>query len=1026
MAEKDIIRNMIFQPGQSQGERMPVELGVHHADLDEHTPEEQLRFTRKLAAFIGYFGNDADTPEGDWSNFFPDGDDAIKKALENVAGDTQPHLALFLAFLELYRIPREVINRITGRHLDFYYRDVLRLEKKGALPDRVHLLLELKKNSPPIMVGPELLFSAGKDTLGRELIYAASRSTVINSARIDSLRSLFVDSSGHGRVLRAPIANSADGLGGKLAGDEPKWHGFGHNGLQPAETGFALASPVLRMREGTRRVTLTLTLGQLDRDAVNDETLKETFEAFITGEKQWLGPYPVTPELALDTARNFTLSLSFSIPENEKAVIDYDRPVHGYSYIAAVPVVQLLLKENCATIGYNQLKRIRLLKAALTVDVSNITSLALENDHGTLDPGKAFLPFGTQPTRGSRLMIGCAEALGKKLAELKISVKWQDAPSDFASHYDGYDVRGIDNDAFTAEVSFSDGGNWHVSSPGVQLFESANASTEHRFSFSNGSSPAAASISQGMRIHALNSSGSLWGVRSASSWLLRKPVFESFRRMVPETRAGFISFSLERDFLHSAYRRKYVENVVTYSRSGGTLTILNEPYTPAIRGISLSYRAVSDTVNIGLERVTIDDFSNPDLHFFQIAYFGQMREHRYQRNQFGFLRDKNVYLLPRYGNQGELLAGFSGLRGGDSVSVLFQAAEGSADPQLPRQQVGWSALCDNYWKPLDRSQVLMDTTNQLLTSGIITFVIPAEATTTNTILPGGRIWLKAGVTGNAGALSLLIDVAANALEARFMDNGNAPRQSSASLEKGSISKMKNGPAELKTVRQPYASFGGRPPEQDELFHTRVSERLRHKNRCITPWDYERIILEAFPGLHRVKCIPHATSDCWLKPGNVLIVVVPDLRNRNAVNPLEPRVDSDTLDRITAQLRQRCGMQVGVQAVNPRYQKVRLDFRVRFRTGYEPNFHCRELDAALIRYLSPWAFQAESGISFGGTIHKSVLLDFVEELEYVDYVTDFRMYSYQGETSNMIDINLAQPETPDAILVSAGSHSIREV
>jgi len=1026
MAEKDIIRNMIFQPGQSQGERMPVELGVHHADLDEHTPEEQLRFTRKLAAYIGYFGNDADTPEGDWSNFFPVGDEAIKKALENGAGDTQPHLALFLAFLELYRIPREVINRISGRHLDFYYRDVLRLEKKGALPDRVHLLLELKKNSPPIMVGPELLFSAGKDTLGRELIYTASRSTVINSARIDSLRSLFVDSSGHGRVLQAPIANSADGLGGKLAGDEPKWHGFGHNGLQPAETGFALASPVLLMREGTRRVTVTLTLGQLDRDAVNDETLKEAFEAFITGEKQWLGPYPVTPELAHDTARNSTLSLSFSIPENEKAVIDYDQPVHGYSYNAAAPVIQLLLKENCATIGYNQLKRIRLLKAAVTVDVSNITSLALENDHGTLDPGKAFLPFGTQPTKGSRLMIGCAEALGKKLAELKISVKWKDAPSDFASHYDGYDVRGIDNDAFTAEVSFSDGGNWHVSSPGVQLFESANASAEHRFSFSNGSSPAAASISQGMRIHALNSSGSLWGVRSAGSWLLRKPIFESFRRMVPETRAGFISFSLEHDFLHSAYRRKYVENVVTFSRNGGTLTILNEPYTPAIRGISLSYRAVSDTVNIGLERATIDDFSNPDLHFFQIAYFGQMREHRYQRNQFGFLRDKNVYLLPRYGNQGELLAGFSDLRGGDSVSVLFQAAEGSADPQLPRQQVGWSALCDNYWKPLDRSQVLLDTTNQLLTSGIITFVIPAEATTTNTILPGERIWLKAGVTGNAGALSLLIDVAANALEARFMDNGNAPRQSSASLEKGSISKMKNGPAELKTVRQPYASFGGRPPEQDQLFHTRVSERLRHKNRCITPWDYERIILEAFPGLHRVKCIPHATSDCWLKPGNVLIVVVPDLRNRNAVNPLEPRADSDTLDRITAHLRQRCGMQVGVQAVNPRYQKVRLDFRVRFRTGYEPNFHCRELDAALIRYLSPWAFQAESGISFGGTIHKSVLLDFVEELEYVDYVTDFRMYSYQGETSNMIDINLAQPETPDAILVSAGNHSIREV
>ena len=1026
MAEKDIIQNMIFHLGQSQGERMPRELGIHHADVDEHTPEEQLRFTRKLAAFINYFGNNDSAPDGDWSAFFPDNDAAIKTALENSSGEITPHLALFLAFLELYKIPREVINRITGRHLDFYYRDVLRLDKKPAVADKVHLLLELKKNAPPITAGPDILFSAGKDASKKELIYIPSRATVINSARVDSLRSLFVDSSGHGKVLHAPVANSADGLGAELTGDEPKWRAFGHGGLQSAETGFALASPVLRMREGTRKVTVTLTLDSIDQTTVNDANLKDAFEVFITGEKHWLGPYPVAPALSANTARNWTLTFSFSIPETEKAVIDYDPLIHGYSYSAEAPVLQVLLKDTGSAIGYNELKRITLLKAAVSVDVSGITSLTLENDGGSLDPRKAFLPFGSQPTVGSRFMIGYEEALSKKLSKVDITVKWKDAPANFTTRYAGYDVSGVNNGIFTAAASFSDGGGWNLSQSGVKLFESANASSEHDFTFSAGSSPVSPGISQGMRIHALNSAASVWSMKAASSYLLRKPVFIPFKEPVSEARNGFITFVLEHDFLHSTYRKKYVEKVMTYSKAGGTLTILNEPYTPAIQSISLSYRAASGMVNIAREPVTIDDFSSPDLHFFHIAYFGQMREHGYQRGQFGFLRDKNVYLLPPYDNEGELLIGFSGLNAGDSVSVLFQAAEGSADPELPQQEVNWSALCDNYWKPLDRSGVTLDTTNRLLTSGIITFVIPREATSTNTILPAGRIWLKAAVVRNVTAVSQMINVAANALEAHFTDNNNDPNHLLTALEKGSITKLKNGPAGIKTVKQPYGSFGGRPVESDDVFHTRVSERLRHKNRCITPWDYERIVLEAFPNVHKVKCIPHATPECWLKPGNVLIVVVPDLKNKNAVNPLEPKVDADTLSRITSLLLGHAGMQVKVRTKNPRYQKIRLDFKVKFHDGYEPNFHTKELDSALIRFLSPWAYQAERDISFGGVIYKSVLLDFVEELDYVDYVTDFKMYSHSGDAPDNIDISMARPETPDTILVSANSHNIREV
>lgn len=125
-----------------------------------------------------------------------------------------------------------------------------------------------------------------------------------------------------------------------------------------------------------------------------------------------------------------------------------------------------------------------------------------------------------------------------------------------------------------------------------------------------------------------------------------------------------------------------------YSKDGGELVILNEPYTPTIQSISLGYKAHSGQVTI--DSTSEDDFANPDLQFFHITYFGQMREHSYQRQQIeaqikaGI--NTQIPLLPSYNHGGELLIGLSQLNAGDSVSVLFQVVEGSADPDLPREK----------------------------------------------------------------------------------------------------------------------------------------------------------------------------------------------------------------------------------------------------------------------------------------------------------------------------------------------------
>ncbi|MCE9667751.1 hypothetical protein LY474_07990 [Myxococcus stipitatus] len=1019
MSDQDIIQNMISELGQSQDERLPPELGAHHADVDERTPEDLMMFAKRFARFVRFYRGDTTAASGDWASFFPYDEDSAGRLLTSASGDAPAHLALWASFLKLHEEPRKALNGLTGKHLEFFFQRVLRFEKQAAVPDRAHVLVELKKNVAPVRVGPEHRLSAGKDASGVELVYAPVRDTVVGPSKVASLCSVFVDPAGQGTVRFAPIANSLDGLGAPLSALEPKWPAFGSPALPPAEPGFALASPVLRMAEGRRGVTLALRLGALVGGRLSAESAAAGLQAYVTGEKSWVGPLPLAASLSGDT-----LQLDFEVPAREQAVVDYDAAVHGYAYAASAPIVQVLLKAGNTALGYEDVKDLEVREARVSVDVSGVTSLRLESDAGRLDPKKAFLPFGSQPAVGSRFMVGYPEALSKKLSEVKLELQWQGLPGNLATHYAHYGVSGLDDGSFTAAVSFQDAGTWTQRGQGYALFTPLNATGARELTFAPGSTSGSLPLWSGYKVYALQAAGNPWARRAALAYVARSPVFRSFLTRVPDARPGFVTLTLERDFMHALHRTKSIEYALKYStQGGGDPIVLKEPYTPAVQGISLSYKAHSDTVSI--QSRELEDFSNPDVHFFLVGAFGQMREHGYQRQQFAFVPDKTVPLFPRYPDEGELLVGLSGLRANDSVSVLFQVAEGSADPELARQPLRWSVLCDNYWKPLGRGEVVLDTTHHLLTSGTVSFVIPREATVQNTLLPGGLIWLKASVTRDTGAVSQLVRVATNAVEVRLLEEGAHPAHLTAPLAEGRIGKLKTPIAAIKALSQPYVSFGGRPEESDAALHTRAAERLRHRGRCVTPWDYERLVLAHFPEVHHAKCIPHAKAGSWLAPGHALLVVIPDLRNRNARDPLEPKVDADTLGRIDAFLRAHTGMQVQARAKNPRYQRIQLDFKVRFHPGFEFNFYSKQLEQELIQFLSPWAFSADRRLTFGGHVYKSVLLDFVEEREYVDFVTDFRMYSDAGGAHGPQDVQEARPRTPDALLVSAPSHLVKE-
>jgi hypothetical protein len=157
-------------------------------------------------------------------------------------------------------------------------------------------------------------------------------------------------------------------------------------------------------------------------------------------------------------------------------------------------------------------------------------------------------------------------------------------------------------------------------------------------------------------------------------------------------------------------------------------------------------------------------------------------------------------------------------------------------------------------------------------------------------------WIKAAVQQYPDAVCKMIMVQAQAAQVRLVQDEANQIEFTHTLLANTISKLITGDAAVKTITQPFDSFGGRIKETDEHFYLRVSERLRHKQRAITIWDYEHIILEQFPQVSKVRCINHAgfykdisNTDifCENYPGHVTIITIPDFRNKSGIDPLKP-------------------------------------------------------------------------------------------------------------------------------------------
>jgi hypothetical protein len=451
--------------------------------------------------------------------------------------------------------------------------------------------------------------------------------------------------------------------------------------------------------------------------------------------------------------------------------------------------------------------------------------------------------------------------------------------------------------------------------------------------------------------------------------------------------------------------------------------IPNQPYTPVIQSISLDYVACEELDFSAVEKTPktkLDDYSEGPVRFYHEHPFGQLPQHPFLKDQLFLNIPQKIMLSPVFPAEGELFIGLENATPLSIVNLLFQVSEGSENPLSATfrndEKINWACLCNNEWKPLDHDFVLRDQTQNFLRSGIVTILLPEEMNAHHTFLEDGKYWLRASLPPGVhpDAVCRMIDIKAQAVRASCatsdIDTGNG-------FPAGAVTKLLSKPASIRAVSQPFHSFGGRPQEDDRDYFKRVSERLRHRNRAVTIWDYERLVLEKFPFIYKAKCLNHTSESSELAPGNVMMIVIPKSTGANSFDRLKPRVSQATLNDIENFLGSLCSRHITIKAKNPDYEPVRFEFSVKFKGLSDPVSSKARLNEELIRYISPWAANPETGLRFGMTIYQSEAIRFIESLDYVDFIKWFVMVHHDKPKDEIFS------ESSRGILVSEPTHTI---
>lgn len=398
----------------------------------------------------------------------------------------------------------------------------------------------------------------------------------------------------------------------------------------------------------------------------------------------------------------------------------------------------------------------------------------------------------------------------------------------------------------------------------------------------------------------------------------------------------------------------------------------NDPYLPMAQSVRVDYTARSTPGSVA---------------FTQLEPFGAAQP-----------SSLPAPLLPQFPFEGALYADFSGAVSVAPLTLLVRTTSAELPSDDPPPVVWEIQNGDGTWARLDQERRLADTTNDLRNTGIVALSIPA-----------GVQSLRASVARDAATFPDTAAITPHVMTATRQLKPGVEQDLSTPLPAGTISAAVQDLPYIASIDQPIASFGGRPAEDRKACEIRLGERLRHKDRAILAWDYERLVLDRFPTIWKTATLPPA------KPGHVTVMVVAGSDGVDVADPTVPRAPAHVLARIRCFLETLSSPFVQLDVVNPVYVRITVKAAVEFSENADSGSNTDRLNDDLVRYLSPWYYDADRAAKGGRYASENEISEFIQTRPYVAALTALE-FQYTPD--------------PDSLewyfLTSAVRHSITEV
>ncbi|MCD9019681.1 baseplate J/gp47 family protein [Parachryseolinea silvisoli] len=954
-----------------------------------------------------------------------------------------PALALYVSFLKLYAYAQEDLNKITGKHLDYFFYDLLQQKHKPSEPDEVYVCVRLSDHVETAAIERGTLFNANLDEEGLDCLYAAKDYASVNQTQVVALGSFYPARKGEigiepyyefiSAIYETDLLYSAGGFDFTAAARAfPAFGEAVYNAtkktMKPSEIGFAIASPTLLLREGCRQITLSLQFElnsmsplvsfferyakaeNLSANNVFYRIFSEAFSISLTTPGGWheVSDYTILPPAWGSGKVEFYFELPLGAPPITPFGEDWPAD-EVKKYNTLWPVMKISLADRKTMYTYSYLEHLIIQTCSIAVEVSQIKNLEVYNDLGKVETSVPFYPFGALPVMGSAFLVGYDELTKKQISDIALEITWHNLPrveGGFREHYETYG-EDITNDSFRVGVTgLSDYAFHPVAADKIQTFplfvtQQNDGQTTQR-------KPAIQTTIQDLDVKALK--------------LHDNFTKEPLGPYDNSAKTGYIKIELitpEMGFGHQKYPILLSEAVLRKARREDT-KLPEAPYTPQVKSLALRYRA---STQISFQKSSaLKAHPKADEKTFQLQAFGV-------RTTFAETTPSVDTLLPQYEHDGYLLLGLDTVLPGEAVTFCFVLERNTlSDSTDEVPTIEWYYVSDDTWHTFNKKDVIFDTTRSFTTTGLVKLVTPADISNQNAVLPGGCYWIIAALKGDPTATGKIRSIQTQAITLTWTPH-KPGAQWKANLPPNTINSLALATSDIVAVFQPAASFGGRPKEAPQDFYIRVSEFLAHKNRAVTAWDIERLVLENLPAVNQVKCISAVEYPFFTEVGKVIVVVTPKVMTGDRF--ILPRFSPAVLQDIRIYLEKRISAFATIVVVNPTYEEVKITADIVLAdevTGEYEDVLYRDIR----NYLCPWYSNAQEDMAFGGSLDLDEVTGFIATRSYVKSVSKVsvlilqhnnKIYTITDSAQGASDRKKLYSSQPWCVLIPMKQHQI---